>query len=217
MHGGSSCHPERTRTSSPSKPSPLLSLPLIPRSPDPEANPQLSPFDSLARLGGLLLTFYLVNSVLSGGGQGGQGGQGGGRSAEISFQEFRNRLLAQGAVARLEVANGNLVKVGRRITYSCPFGSQSFIGERRTQLLTAVLLAPSVLHAGYRMSRLAPCWVGIPWCEASGSMVEAGKWTTSGVLRGTRCAGRGSLSCWRRTGQALCSRRVAKQPAAWRN
>ena len=46
------------------------------------------------------------------GGGDGRGGSGnGGRTAEISFQEFRNRLLAQGLVARLEVANGNLVKV----------------------------------------------------------------------------------------------------------
>ncbi|KAG2493646.1 hypothetical protein HYH03_008163 [Edaphochlamys debaryana] len=44
-------------------------------------------------------------------GRGDPGSGGGGRSAEISFQEFRNRLLANGVVARLEVANGNLVKV----------------------------------------------------------------------------------------------------------
>ncbi|GIL73714.1 hypothetical protein Vretimale_5398 [Volvox reticuliferus] len=37
--------------------------------------------------------------------------EGGGRTSEISFQEFRNQLLASGQVARLEVANGSIVKV----------------------------------------------------------------------------------------------------------
>jgi hypothetical protein len=38
--------------------------------------------------------------------------EGGGRTSEISFQEFRNQLLANGLVTRLEVANGSVVKVG---------------------------------------------------------------------------------------------------------
>ncbi|GLI61265.1 hypothetical protein VaNZ11_003579, partial [Volvox africanus] len=37
--------------------------------------------------------------------------EGGGRTSEISFQEFRNQLLASGQVVRLEVANGSIVKV----------------------------------------------------------------------------------------------------------
>jgi AFG3 family protein len=36
---------------------------------------------------------------------------GGPRPQEISFQEFKSQLLGRGAVARLEVANGNLVRV----------------------------------------------------------------------------------------------------------
>eukprot|EP00798_Chlamydomonas_sp_ICE-L_P011021 gene11021-18986_t len=39
------------------------------------------------------------------------GSSGGARSHEISFQDFKAKLLAKGVVARLEVANHSTVKV----------------------------------------------------------------------------------------------------------
>lgn len=54
-------------------------------------------------LGGV--AYYLYSTM------GGAGGQGVGAKHEISFQEFRNQLLAKGKVQRLEVVNNNRVRV----------------------------------------------------------------------------------------------------------
>ncbi|KAG1664993.1 hypothetical protein FOA52_014673 [Chlamydomonas sp. UWO 241] len=53
---------------------------------------------------GIAVLAYMVYSGASGGG-------GGARAHEITFQEFKTKLLAQGTVSKLEVVNNNTVRV----------------------------------------------------------------------------------------------------------
>eukprot|EP00877_Chromochloris_zofingiensis_P003312 jgi/Chrzof1/12982/Cz07g15070.t1 len=66
---------------------------------DKDANPDISAMISQLALMGVV-TAFLAYQVLSGPGP-----------EEISFQEFKTKLLGQGQVAKLEVTNGNTVRV----------------------------------------------------------------------------------------------------------
>lgn len=72
------------------------------------------------------------------------------RQHEISFQEFRTQLLAQGKVQRLEVANGSTVKVGR------PGAGGGGVHPHAGR--AAASLSPSPLPAPCAREQNAPGW-----------------------------------------------------------
>ena len=150
----------RSWLASPRRPAALGLIPL-PRLPvavaDPDSNSQQPGLNPLNLVGLVLVAGYLWSQAT-----GLMRGPAGQRQAEISFQEFRNRLLAQGKVMRLEVANNSLVKVRCAHTHTWAwlgaFAVRTHAGQQQQpagislhDFSAVVMLYGSVAHSSCHM------------------------------------------------------------------
>ncbi len=114
-------------------------------------------------------------------------GPAGQRQAEISFQEFRTRLLAQDKVARLEIANNSLVKVCARGLGAQQAGAAPTQNAICTQERWRTYQDPATLQR----ATCWPCMVLSTACTGAGDggcaryRRPAAEWTARTTMAGT--------------------------------
>lgn len=97
------------------------------------------------------------------------------RAQEISFQEFRNKLLAQGRVAKLEVANNNMVRVYLRPGFGAPTSSSSSGPEGYPAAASGSTPASAMATAARQAAKQASSGGGTaPGAAAGSDVVQLG-------------------------------------------